>query len=138
MQPNRGIISLMLPLLLMVLSTDVMAQPWSGPQRPVLPAPPLTVTLPPLLKVPKVSYWVTGKLARQMAIGAETTGWAVYLDGPLEIEGKTLTRIEIDPAGNKMDDFEDRRVGISGILEKRSGIERGEYWVIVADKIRLY
>ena len=128
----------MLPLLLIVLSTDVMTQPWSGPQRAVVPAPPLTVTLPPLLEVPKVSYCVTGKLARQMAIGGETTGWAVYLDGPLQIEGKTLTRIEIDPAGNKVDDFEDRRVEISGILEKRSGIERGEYWVIVVDKIRLY
>jgi hypothetical protein len=73
-----------------------------------------------------------------MAIGGETTGWAVYLDGPREIGGKTLTRVEIDPAGNKVDDFENRSVEISGIWEKRSGIERGEYWVIVVDKISLY
>ena len=133
---NRGIISLMLPLLLMILSSDVMAQPWSGPARPDLQAPALTV--PAIPKAPEVRYTVTGKLARQMAIGGETTGWAVYLDGPREIGGRTLTRIEIDPAGNKVDDFEDRRVEISGIWEKRSGIERGEYWVIVVDKIRLY
>ncbi len=99
----------MLPLLLMILSSGVMAQPLSGPPRPDSQAPPLTVIVPTPPKVPEVRYWVTGKLARQMAIGGETTGWAVYLDGPLEIEGKTLTRIEIDPAGNKVDDFENRR-----------------------------
>jgi hypothetical protein len=128
----------MLPLLLMILSSDVKAQPLSGPPRPDPQAPPLTVTAPTPTKVPQVHYWVTGKLTRQMAIGGETTGWAVYLDGPLEIEGKTLTRVEIDPAGNKVDDFENKSVEISGIWEKRSGIERGEYWVIVVDKISLY
>ena len=133
---NRGIISLMLPLLLMILSSDVMAQPLSGPLRPDPQAP--TLTVPTLPKVPEVRYTVTGKLARQMAIGGETTGWAVYPDRPREIGGKTLTRIEIDPAGNKVDDFENRTVEVSGILEKRSGIERGEYWVIVVDTIRLY
>ena len=134
---NRGIISLMLPLLLMILASDVTAQPLSGPQRPDPQAPPLTVTVPIPPKVPEVRYWVTGKLVRQMAIGGETTGWAVYLDGPLEIDGKTFTRIEIDPGGNKVDDFENRRVGISGILVKRSGIERGEYLVIVVAEIHL-
>ena len=133
---NRGIISLMLPLLLMILSSGAMAQPLSVPLRPDLQAPALTV--PTLPEVPEVRYTVTGKLARQMAIGGETTGWAVYLDGPREIGGKTLTRVEIDPAGNKVDDFENRTVEVSGILEKRSGIERGEYWVIVVDTIRLY
>ncbi len=133
---NRAIVFLMLPLFLMVLSTDVMAQVLSGALQLDLQVPVLTAPTPP--KAPEVRYMVAGKLARQMAIGGETTGWAVYLDGPREIGGKTLTRIDIDPAGNKVDDFENRTVEVSGILEKRSGIERGEYWVIVVDTIRLY
>ncbi len=100
---NRAIVSLMLPLLLMILSPDVMAQPLSGPLRPDLQAP--TLTVPTLPEAPEVRYTVTGKLVRQMAVGGETTGWAVYLDGPREIAGRTLSRIEIDPAGNKVDDF---------------------------------
>jgi len=133
---HRAIVSLMLPLFLMVPSPDVMAQALAGALQLDLQVPVLTVPTPP--KAPEVRYTVTGKLARQMAIGGETAGWAVYLDGPREIGGRTLTRVEIDPAGNKVDDFEDRWVEISGILQKRPGIERGEYWVIVVDTIRLY
>jgi hypothetical protein len=81
---------------------------------------------------------VTGKLMRVMAIGGETTGWAVELDEPREIGGSKASRIEIDPAGRPVAEFDHRRVEIAGILEKRSGVERGEYWVIVLKKIRGY
>jgi hypothetical protein len=87
-------------------------------------------------KAPEVEITVTGKLIRVMAIGGETTGWAVELDDPREIGGKKVTRMEIDPAGSKVGDFENRRVEVVGILEKRSGVERGDYWVIVVKKIR--
>ena len=133
---NRAMFSLMLPLFLMVPSSDVTAHHFSGVLQLELQGPALTVPIPP--KAPEARCTVTGKLTRQMAIGGETLGWAVYMDRPREIGGTTLTHIEIDPAGNKVDDFADRRVEISGTLEKRSGIERGEYWVIVVDKIRLY
>jgi hypothetical protein len=85
---------------------------------------------------PKTEITVTGKLIRVMVIGAETTGWAVDLDKPREIGGKKVTRMEIDPAGSKVADFENKRVEIAGILEKRTGVERGDYWVLVVKKIR--
>jgi hypothetical protein len=85
---------------------------------------------------PKTEITVTGKLIRVMVIGAETTGWVVALDDPREIGGKKVTRMEIDPAGSEVGDFENRRIEVVGILEKRSGVERGDYWVIVVKKIR--
>ncbi len=79
---------------------------------------------------------ITGKLVKIVAIGGETTGWAVDLDSSLEVDGKRLNRIEIDPNGNKIDHFNNKRVEIIGALKKRSGIERKEYWVILVDKIQ--
>ena len=38
---------------------------------------------------------VTGKLARAMAIGGESTRWAIELDAPMDIEGKQLHSIEV-------------------------------------------
>ena len=80
---------------------------------------------------------VTGKLITVAAIGGETTGWAVELDSPLQVEGKKLNRIEIDPNDNdkKMGELENKRVKVVGVLEKRQGIERKEYWVIVVNEI---
>jgi hypothetical protein len=85
---------------------------------------------------PKTDLTVAGKLIRVMAIGGETTGWAVDLEEPRQIEGEKLTRLEVDPAGTKLGDFENRRIEIVGSLEKRSGVERRNYWVVVVKKIR--
>lgn len=80
---------------------------------------------------------VTGKLARVVAIGGETTGWAVKLDSPLEVEGEKLSQIEVDAGSNgeKIRELENKQVRITGTLEKRHGVERGEYWVIAAKEI---
>ena len=79
---------------------------------------------------------VTGKLVKIVAIGGETTGWAVDLDSSLKIDGKKLNRIEIDPNREKIDGFNNKRIKIIGALKKRSGIERKEYWVIAVNKIQ--
>lgn len=79
---------------------------------------------------------VTGKLQRVAAMGGETTGWAVALDKPLQLEGKALTRLEIDPAGKKVAGWENRHLETRGTLEKRRGVER-VYWVLVVQEIRL-
>ncbi len=79
---------------------------------------------------------VTGKVIRVAAIGGETTGWALELESPLEIDGEELKRIEIDPGGKKIAGFEGKRIEITGILEKRRGVERGVYPVIVIEEIR--
>jgi hypothetical protein len=78
----------------------------------------------------------TGKVIKIVAIGGETTGWALDLDSPLQVKGKYLYRVEIDPDKKKIGGLENERVKISGALEKRQGIERKEYWVIVVDRIQ--
>ena len=117
-------------ILLLVLVSEAMAQPPSSPQGPNL------TETKPNANLSKVNITVTGKLIRVAAIGGETTGWAVDLDEPRQIGGKKITRIEIDPAGSKVGNFENRRIEVAGILEQRSGIERREYWVIVVQEIR--
>jgi len=119
----RDINSLLMGLFLFI---GLVSHAWAEPRTGTIKA----------VKAPEVEITVTGKLLRVMAIGAETTGWAVDLDEPRQIEGKKVTRIEIDPAGQPVGDFENRRGEIAGILEKRSGVERGDYWVIVVKKIR--
>ena len=89
-------------------------------------------------KTPAVEITVTGKLIRVMAIGGETTGWAVDLDKPRQLGGANLPRLTIDPAGHPLAAYNHRRVEIAGVLEKRTGIERQDYWVIVLKKIRAY
>lgn len=136
MQPHRGIISLMFVLLLMFLCSDAMAQVSSGPPGPDLKAPKQKGSIADLPKAPEV---FTGKLIRVMAIGGETTGWALDLDKPLQIEGKKLNRITIDPAEWAMGDFANKRVKIKGILGRRCGVELGEYWVLrVVGQTQLY
>ena len=127
----KSINSLLIGLWLLVgLVSNAGAEPKTEPTPPNLPG---TIKA---VKAPEVEITVTGKLIRVMAIGSETTGWAVDLDEPRQIGGKKVTRIEIDPAGAKVGDFETRRIEVAGILEKRSGIERRDYWVIVVKKIR--
>ena len=136
MQPNKGIISLMCALFLMFLFSEVRAQVSSGPPGPDLKAPKQQGIKSDLPKAPEV---FTGKLIRVAAIGGETTGWALDLDKPLQIEGKKLNRITVDPAEWAMGDFENKRVKIKGILGKRCGVELGEYWVLrVVGQTQLY
>jgi hypothetical protein len=78
---------------------------------------------------------VKGRLIKIAAIGGETTGWAIALESPLEINNKQLGRIEVDPGNKDISGFEDRQVEVTGTLEKRKGIERGSYPVIVIEKI---
>jgi hypothetical protein len=78
---------------------------------------------------------VTGRLIKIAAIGGETTGWAIDLESPLEVYDKQLGRIEVDPGNKDISGFEDRQVEVTGTLEKRHGIERGVYPVIVIEKI---
>jgi hypothetical protein len=131
MRRLRGIKPLLVGLWLLIgLVSNVSAEP-----KTELTPPNLTGTIK-TVKVHEVNITVAGKLIRVMAIGGETTGWAVELDEPRQIGGERLIRLEVDPAGTKLGDFENRRIEIVGILEKRSGIERKKYWVVVVKEIR--
>ena len=79
---------------------------------------------------------VTGKLERIMAIGGETTGLAVTLDGSLTLGGKEYRRIEVDPGAADVQPFVGKRVEITGTVGGRKGVERGEYPVIEISGIK--
>jgi len=70
---------------------------------------------------------VRGVLTRVAAIGGETTGWAIRLDKPLELEGKTYEMLEVSADANKLTPHEEKRVEATGRVVWRQGVERGRW-----------
>ena len=89
----------------------------------------------PKVSAPEVRLTVTGNLVKMTAIGGETSGWAVVLDNPRQLGGKMIKRFELDPAGRKLDKFKDKHLEITGLLQTRTGDERGRYRVLVVKNI---
>jgi len=81
---------------------------------------------------------VTGKLTRVMAVGAETSGWAVELNPPFSVNGKEVNSIEIVVADSKkLESLENKMVTAKGTLSNASGIETGERPVLNVSSIKL-
>jgi hypothetical protein len=81
---------------------------------------------------------VTGKLARVMAIGGETSGWAVELNPPFSVNGKEVNSIEIVVADSKkLAPLENKIVTAKGTLSNASGVETGERPVLNVSSIKL-
>lgn len=89
----------------------------------------------PTVASPEVQLTVTGKLTRVAAIGGETSGWAVVLDKPRQLGGKTLKRLELEPGSWKLEKFKNKHLEITGVWQSRTGIERGHYRVLVVKNI---
>ena len=69
---------------------------------------------------------VIGKLTRAMAIGGESTGWAIQLESDANIGGKPVNTIEIVfRDSRKLEQLQDKRVRAIGMLSYRSGVETG-------------
>ena len=79
-----------------------------------------------------------GKLVRVVAIGGETTGWAVRLDSERQVGEVTIRQVEVDPAPRqvRLESFQDQRVEITGTLTWRRGVERKKYPVVIIETIR--
>lgn len=76
---------------------------------------------------PQDSITVTGKLNRVMAIGGESTGWAIQLDHEITIEGKQVSSLEIDyPKTKRLEKLENKPVNASGKITHRHGVESGD------------
>lgn len=81
---------------------------------------------------------VTGKLTRVMAVGAETSGWAVELNPPFSVNGKGVNSIEIVVADSKkLESLENKIVTAKGTLSNASGVETGERPVLNVSSIKL-
>ena len=79
---------------------------------------------------------VRGKLTSVMAIGGETTGWAIELQKPIEVEGKQLRQIEIDGDRQAWPSLEGKVVEARGKIAFREGVERGRYPILQVESIR--
>jgi heat shock protein HslJ len=80
---------------------------------------------------------VTGTLTRVMAIGAETSGWAIEFDSEKTIGGKQFKSIEIVYANNeRLEKLKDKRVRATGKLDTRAGVESGERSVLNVTSIQ--
>lgn len=79
---------------------------------------------------------VTGILNQVMAIGGETTGWALQPDNGFQIAGTLLNEVEVAyPDQAKLREWNGKRVRVTGKLVKRRGVERGERTVLEISKI---
>jgi hypothetical protein len=80
---------------------------------------------------------VTGKLTRVMAIGAETSGWAIELDPPVPVDGKSVTSLEIAYSNvKKLEKLKDQHVKAVGILIHRQGVETGDRVVLELSSVK--
>ena len=80
---------------------------------------------------------VGGKLTRVMAIGGESTGWAIQLDSEVAVDGKQVNSFEVDyPKLTKLEKLENKHVEATGSLSHRQGVETGERTVLVVSSIK--
>ena len=88
-------------------------------------------------KTPAQKMTVTGKLTRVMAIGGESTGWAIQLDSEAAIDDKQVHSIEVDSRKTKrLEKLENKHVEATGLLSHRHGVETGEQIILVISSIK--
>jgi heat shock protein HslJ len=87
---------------------------------------------------PEKEITVTGKLGHVMAIGGETTGWAIALDPVITVGGKQVNSIQVsNRKDGELEKFENQRVKATGILSQRTGVETGEQPVLNISSIKV-
>jgi heat shock protein HslJ len=81
---------------------------------------------------------VTGTLGRVMAIGAESTGWAIQLDSETTIDGKAVSSIQVSDSHEpgRLESLADKRVTIVGKVGHRHGVETGAQPFIEVSSIK--
>ena len=80
---------------------------------------------------------VTGKLTRVMAIGGESSGWAIELDPPLTVNGNQVSSIEVQYSNpQKLEALADKIVRATGKLSNATGVETGHRPVLTISSIK--
>ena len=78
----------------------------------------------------------TGKLVKVMAVGAETTGWAIEFEQEVSFGGNGVHSIEVEGDAKKFGKLENKKVTVKGTIVHRSGTERKDRMVFVVQKIK--
>ncbi len=88
-------------------------------------------------QTPERQTTVTGKIGRVMAIGGESTGWAIQLDSETSIDGKRVDSLEVDYSNTeRLERLADKHVKATGTLSHRKGVETGERLVLVVSSMK--
>jgi hypothetical protein len=82
------------------------------------------------------SVEATGKLVKVMAVGAETTGWAIEFEKEVSFRGDGVHSIEVEGDAKKFAKLENKKVTVKGSIVHRSGTERKDRMVFVVQKIK--
>ena len=86
---------------------------------------------------PEQKIMVVGKLVRVMAIGAESTGWAIELVAPITIENTQVNSIQVRySSASKLERLANKQVRASGKLVHRQGVETGNHPVLDISSIK--
>ena len=78
----------------------------------------------------------TGKLVKVMAVGAETTGWAIQFEDEVSFRGKGTHSIEAEGDAKKFEKLENKKVTVKGTVVHRSGVDTKDRMVFVVQKIK--
>ena len=88
-------------------------------------------------EIPSRKLTVTGKLTRVMAIGGESTGWALELEPEATVDGKQVSSIEVESRDTKqLEALESKRVEVTGTIHHRHGVETGKRSVLSVSSIK--
>jgi heat shock protein HslJ len=80
---------------------------------------------------------VTGTLTRVMAMGGESTGWAIQFDAETTIDGKQFHSVEVESHKlQKLERLENKHVTATGVLTHRQGVETGERTILVTSSMK--
>jgi len=97
----------------------------------------LLFCLTPTLHAQSDKLTVQGKLTRVMAIGGETSGWAIELNPVLTVEGKQVSSIEVVALDSKkLEPLENKTVKATGKLSNATGIETGQRPILTLNSIK--
>ena len=78
----------------------------------------------------------TGKLVKVMAVGGETTGWAIEFEKEVSFGGNGVHSIEVEGDAKKFAKLENKKVTAKGMIVHRPGTERKDRIVLVVQKIK--
>lgn len=83
---------------------------------------------------------VTGTLGRSMAIGGESTGWAIQIDAPTAVGDRTVTSLQVNASSPEtlgtLERLRDRHVRAEGTIVMRHGVETGDQPVLELSSIK--
>jgi hypothetical protein len=79
---------------------------------------------------------VTGKLTRVMAIGGESTGWAIQFESETTIDEKPMHSLEVAGPSEQLQQLENKIVTAKGTLTYKHGVETGDRPVLKISSIK--